>query len=126
MTGEIYPHTGYGMWGLSHLPSLTIKYRWCPQTGNYHKYTIMKNTTITAVAALLLGTAGTFAQDTTTTTSATTTPVGFVTHTLRGGQFNLLGVTLHQPVLASGAFTGTSTTTVTCLLYTSPSPRDRG
>ena len=66
---------------------------------------------MTTVAALLLGTAGAFAQN--TSASATTAPVGFVTHTLQSGQFNLIGVTLHQPILTTGTFTATAATTIT-------------
>ncbi|BDS06133.1 hypothetical protein NT6N_11730 [Oceaniferula spumae] len=57
----------------------------------------MKNTTITTLAALLIGSASAFAQD-----SAFTKPAGFVSHTLKAGQFNLVGLTLHQPVVVSG------------------------
>jgi len=62
----------------------------------------MKYTTITTLAALLLGSAGAIAEE------AYTTPAGFVTHTLKAGQFNLIGLTLHQPVLVSGEFTAVS------------------
>jgi hypothetical protein len=36
---------------------------------------------------------------------AVTTPVGYVTETLASGQFNLVGVTVHNPVLAAGVLT---------------------
>ncbi len=68
----------------------------------------MKYTTITTLAALLLATSGAIAQ-----TTAYTKPSGFVTHTLKAGQFNLIGLTLHKPVTASGAFTAVSGTTLT-------------
>ncbi|MEJ6778875.1 MAG: hypothetical protein QNK86_05310, partial [Akkermansiaceae bacterium] len=68
----------------------------------------MKYTTITTLAALLLGTAGAFAQST-----AYTMPSGFVTHTLKAGQFNLIGLTLHSPITVSGAFETVSGTTLT-------------
>mgnify|MGYP000064799616 CR=1 FL=1 len=58
----------------------------------------MKNTTIITLAAMLFGSAGAFAD------SAVTKPAGFVTHTLKSGQFNLIGLTLHQPVTVAGAF----------------------
>ncbi|MBT8037515.1 MAG: hypothetical protein KJO21_08220 [Verrucomicrobiae bacterium] len=67
----------------------------------------MKYTTITTLAALLLGIAGAFAQ------SAYTKPSGFVTHTLKAGQFNLIGLTLHAPVTVSGAFETVDGTTLT-------------
>ena len=70
----------------------------------------MKNTTITTLAACLLGVAGATAQN---PPSAFTTPAGFVTHTLRAGQFNLLGLTLHEPVVASGDLTGVTSTQLT-------------
>mgnify|MGYP006081389863 CR=1 FL=1 len=70
----------------------------------------MKYTTITTLAAMLLGTAGAFAQ---TPATAYTKPSGFITHTLKAGQFNLIGLTLHEPVVVSGALTGVSTTTLT-------------
>lgn len=68
----------------------------------------MKNTTILTLAAMLLGPAGAFAQS-----SAYTKPAGFVTHTLKAGQFNLIGLTLHQPVTVSGAFETVSGTSLT-------------
>ena len=71
-------------------------------------YKIMKYTTITTLAAMLLGTAGAFAQAT-----AYTMPSGFVTHTLKAGQFNLIGLTLHSPIAVSGAFETVSGTTLT-------------
>lgn len=67
----------------------------------------MKNTTITTLAALLLGSAVVNADP------AYTKPAGYVTHTLKTGQFNLIGLTLHQPVIATGDFTAVSGTTLT-------------
>lgn len=61
----------------------------------------MKNTTIVTMAALLLGASGLYAVETT----AYTKPSGFVTHTLKAGQFNLIGLTLHEAIIASGSFT---------------------
>ncbi|MCP5538108.1 MAG: hypothetical protein H7A51_17990 [Akkermansiaceae bacterium] len=68
----------------------------------------MKYTTITTLAALLLGSAGAIAQ-----TTAYTKPSGFVTHTLKAGKFNLIGLTLHSPIAISGAFETVSGTTLT-------------
>ena len=73
-------------------------------------YKIMKYTTITTLAAMLLGTAGAFAQ---TPATAYTKPSGFITHTLKAGQFNLIGLTLHEPITVSGAFETVSGTTLT-------------
>lgn len=67
----------------------------------------MKTTTITTIAALLLGSSSLFAAE------AFTKPSGFVTHTLKAGQFNLIGLTLHESVAVSGTLTGVSTTTLT-------------
>lgn len=39
-------------------------------------------------------------------TTAHTKPTGYVTHTLKAGQFNLIGLTLHNPVVASGDIQG--------------------
>lgn len=69
----------------------------------------MKNTTITTMAALLLGASGLYAQETT----AYTKPSGFVTHTLKAGEFNLLGITLHEAVNAGGSFTAVAGTSLT-------------
>ncbi|NWK57350.1 hypothetical protein HW115_17150 [Verrucomicrobiaceae bacterium N1E253] len=68
----------------------------------------MKNTTIITMAAMLLGTSGLFAQ-----TTAYTKPSGFVTHTLKAGQFNLIGLTLHESISVAGSFTGVSGATLT-------------
>lgn len=72
----------------------------------------MKNTTITTIAALLLGAAGAYAQGGTSNT-AYTKPSGFVTHTLKSGQFNLIGLTLHKPVAVSGELETVSEKTLT-------------
>ena len=69
----------------------------------------MKHITITTLAAMLLGTAGAFAVE----SAAYTKPSGFVTHTLKAGQFNLIGLTLHQPIAVTGAFETVSGTTLT-------------
>ncbi len=69
---------------------------------------LMKNTTMITMAALLLGSSGLFAAE-----SAYTKPSGFVTHTLKAGQFNLIGLTLHEAVTVSGAFTEVDGTTLT-------------
>jgi hypothetical protein len=45
--------------------------------------------------------------------TATTTPVGYVTHTLAPNMFNLVGVTLHSPTVASGVIDAESATSVT-------------
>lgn len=66
----------------------------------------MKNTTIITLAAMLLGTAGAIAQE------AFTKPAGFVTHTLKANQFNLIGLTLHQPVLVAGELDDVTGTTL--------------
>ena len=69
---------------------------------------MMKKATITSLAALMLSSAGAFAQD--TSASAFTTPAGYVTHTLEAGQFNLLGLTLHESVVVAGSFESVSGT----------------
>jgi len=68
----------------------------------------MKNTTIITMAALLLGASGLSAE-----TTAFTKPSGFVTHTLKAGQYNLIGLTLHEAVTVTGSFTAVSGTTLT-------------
>ena len=60
------------------------------------------------MAALMLGTSGLMAQ-----TTAYTKPSGFVTHTLKAGQFNLVGLTLHEAVTVTGSFTTVAGTTLT-------------
>ena len=60
------------------------------------------------MAALLLGSSGLMAQ-----TTAYTKPSGFVTHTLKAGQFNLIGLTLHEAVTVTGSFSEVSGTTLT-------------
>lgn len=57
----------------------------------------MKNITIFTLGAMLVGAAASQAQ-----TTAVTKPSGYVTHTLKAGQFNLIGLTLHEPVIAAG------------------------
>ncbi len=44
---------------------------------------------------------------------AVTTPVGYVTETLRSGQFNLIGLTLHQTPSTAGILDAKSSTSVT-------------
>ena len=61
-------------------------------------YKNMKYTTITTLAALLLGTAGAFAQST-----AYTKPSGFETLTISPG-FNMIGLRLLKPIALSGTF----------------------
>lgn len=68
----------------------------------------MKNTTIITMAALLLGSSGLHAEETT----AYTKPSGFVTHTLKAGQFNLIGLTLHEAITVSGKFSAVAGTTL--------------
>jgi len=70
----------------------------------------MKNTIKLTIVALFLGVSSLMAQDSTT---AYTKPSGFVTHTLKAGQFNLIGLTLHKPVTVAGTFTAVSETTLT-------------
>lgn len=53
------------------------------------------------MAAMLLGSSGLFAVEST----AYTKPSGFVTHTLKAGKFNLIGLTLHEAVTVAGTFT---------------------
>ncbi len=67
----------------------------------------MKNATINTIAALLLGSAVVNADP------AYTKPAGYVTHTLKAGKFNLLGLTLHEAVSTSGAFEIVNGTTLT-------------
>jgi hypothetical protein len=45
--------------------------------------------------------------------TATTTPVGYVTIPLQANQFNLVGLTLHNPVVAAGVLDAESATSVT-------------
>ncbi|MFZ9937455.1 MAG: hypothetical protein ACO3JG_10420 [Luteolibacter sp.] len=45
--------------------------------------------------------------------TAYTTPVGYVTKTLGANQFNLVGLTLHQPTAAAGILDASSSSTVT-------------
>lgn len=66
----------------------------------------MKKITTLAVASMLAGAASLHAQ-------AFTTPSGYVTHTLRAGQFNLIGLTVHEPISVSGAFEAVSGETLT-------------
>lgn len=63
-----------------------------------------------AMAALL--SFGAFTSPTALAQAATSKPVGYVTETLQSG-FNLVGLTVHQPVLASGVVDAVSGTTVT-------------
>ncbi len=72
----------------------------------------MKHTTITTMAALLLGCTGLYAQGGAATV-AYTKPAGFVTHTLKAGKFNLIGLTLHSPIAISGSFEAVNGTTLT-------------
>lgn len=44
--------------------------------------------------------------------TATTTPVGYVTHTLAPNMYTLVSVTLHEPVIASGVLSGATATSV--------------
>ena len=46
-------------------------------------------------------------------TTAYTTPVGFVTEPLKGGQFNLLGLTVHTPSISAGVIDAKTTASVT-------------
>jgi len=66
----------------------------------------MKKITTLTIASMLAGVAGLHAQ-------AFTNPSGYVTHTLKTGQFNPIGLTLHEPVTVSGAFETVSGTTLT-------------
>lgn len=63
----------------------------------------MKYTTITTLTALLLASVSASAQQ---PEEAFSKPSGFVTHALKAGQFNLIGLTLHEPIAVSGAFEG--------------------
>jgi len=45
--------------------------------------------------------------------TAYTTPVGYVTHELGANQFNLLGLTVHQPTIAAGVLDAESSSSVT-------------
>jgi hypothetical protein len=45
-------------------------------------------------------------------TTATTTPVGYVTETLKAGQFNLVGLTLLKPVVVTGSVSSVSGATI--------------
>lgn len=48
-----------------------------------------------------------------TSPGAVTDPVGYTTETLLAGQFNLVGLSVHESVLASGTLTGVAATSVT-------------
>jgi hypothetical protein len=45
--------------------------------------------------------------------TAYTTPVGYVTETLKGGQYNLFGLTVHSPTVVAGVIDAESSTSVT-------------
>lgn len=62
----------------------------------------------TILLAALLAPGALFAQ-----TTATTTPVGYVTSSLGANQFNLVSITMHQPLLASGVIDSESSNSVT-------------
>jgi hypothetical protein len=44
---------------------------------------------------------------------AVTTPVGYTTQTVLGGQFNVLGLNLHQPVVSAGVLDSSTSSSVT-------------
>ena len=67
----------------------------------------MKHITMITLAGALLSTAVS-AQ-----TTAYSKPSGYVTHTLKAGQFNLIGLTLHEPVTVSGIFETVNGTSLT-------------
>ncbi|RUA07720.1 MAG: hypothetical protein DSY82_07765, partial [Flavobacteriia bacterium] len=69
----------------------------------------MKNTIKLTIVALLLGASSLMAQN----AEVYTKPLGVVKHTLKAGQFNLVGLTLHNPTLVAGSFTTVSGTTLT-------------
>ena len=64
-----------------------------------------QNKSLIALSAFLLSAAGLHAQ-------AFTSPVGYVTHTLKAGQFNLIGLTVHNPIEVTGDFESVSGTTL--------------
>ena len=45
-------------------------------------------------------------------TTATTKPVGYVTETIKAGQFNLIGLTVQQPTVRASVLTGINSTSV--------------
>ena len=57
---------------------------------------MMKNTTITTIAAALIGASGAMAQ------TAFSPIVGYTTETINQG-FNYIGLTLHEPVAIAGS-----------------------
>ena len=59
----------------------------------------------------MIGASASLAQ-TGTTPTAFSTPAGFVTHTLRAGQFNLIGLTLHEAVVVAGQLDSVNGTTL--------------
>lgn len=63
---------------------------------------------LTALTAALLAPGALFAQ-----TTATTTPVGYVTQTVRPNIANLIGVNLHNATVASGVIDASTSTSVT-------------
>jgi hypothetical protein len=68
----------------------------------------MKSIFAHAMLAALVASASAYGQ-----TEAKTTPVGYVTEALKAGQFNLIGLTTHQPVIASGVLDAESASSVT-------------
>ena len=67
----------------------------------------MKSLALAAAAAIALAAAPTVSAQ------AFSNPTGYVTETLRAGQFNLIGLTVHQPVEVAGTFDTVSGTTLT-------------
>ncbi len=67
----------------------------------------MKSLALAAAAAIALAAAPTVSAQ------AFSNPTGYVTETLRAGQFNLIGLTVHQSVEVAGTFDTVSGTTLT-------------
>ncbi len=68
----------------------------------------MKQFAFIAAATVALG-----VSSPTLSAQAFSNPTGYVTETLKAGQFNLIGLTVHQPVDVAGTFDSVSGTTLT-------------
>lgn len=68
----------------------------------------MKQIAFIAAATVALG-----VSSPTLSAQAFSNPTGYVTETLKAGQFNLIGLTVHQPIDVAGTFDSVSGTTLT-------------
>lgn len=77
------------------------------KTNHFHTATLsMKRSLLTLLAATAAGGGISFSQ------TATTTPVGYVTQTLSPNMYNLVSVTMHNPVVYSGLVQGKNSTSI--------------